>query len=56
MFAGQSVDVPVIAVDGKVYAQLPFTGGEWDTVNPKEYGAPDPADLSAPTASPACSS
>jgi lipoprotein LprG len=45
VFAGQSADVPVIAVDGKVYAQLPFTGGKWDRVNPKEYGAPDPASL-----------
>lgn len=45
VFAGQSADVPVIAVDGKVYAQLPFTGGKWDKVNPKEYGAPDPASL-----------
>jgi lipoprotein LprG len=45
VFAGQTADVPVIAVDGKVYAQLPFTGGKWDTVNPKEYGAPDPSSL-----------
>ena len=45
VFAGQSADVPVIAVDGKVFAQLPFTGGKWDKVNPKEYGAPDPASL-----------
>ena len=45
VFAGQTADVPVIAVDGKVYAQLPFTGGKWDKVNPKEYGAPDPASL-----------
>ena len=45
VFAGQTVDVPVIAVDDKVYAQLPFTNGAWDTVNPKEYGAPDPTDL-----------
>ncbi len=45
VFAGQTVDVPVISVDDKVYAQLPFTGGAWDTVNPKEYGAPDPSDL-----------
>ena len=45
VFAGQTVDVPVISVDDKVYAQLPFTGGQWDTVNPKEYGAPDPTDL-----------
>lgn len=45
VFAGQSADVPVIAVDNKVYAKLPFTGGKWDTVNPHEYGAPDPASL-----------
>ncbi len=45
VFAGQTVDVPVISVDDTVFAQLPFTGGAWDKVNPKEYGAPDPADL-----------
>ncbi|MCF6377600.1 LppX_LprAFG lipoprotein [Nocardioides KLBMP 9356] len=48
VFAGQTVDVPVIAVDDKVFAQLPFTNGAWDTVNPKEYGAPDPTDLIGP--------
>ncbi|CUR58959.1 conserved exported hypothetical protein [metagenome] len=45
VFAGQTAEVPVIAVDDKVYAQLPFTQGAWDTVNPKEYGAPDPSQL-----------
>lgn len=45
VFAGQTVDVPVISVDDTVFAQLPFTGGAWDKVNPKEYGAPDPTDL-----------
>ncbi|WP_374455156.1 LppX_LprAFG lipoprotein [Nocardioides sp.] len=45
VFAGQTAEVPVIAVDDKVYAQLPFTTGAWDTVNPKEYGAPDPSQL-----------
>ncbi len=45
VFAGQTVDVPVISVDDEVYAQLPFTNGAWDKVNPKEYGAPDPASL-----------
>ena len=45
VFAGQTVDVPVISVDGKVFAQLPFTNGAWDKVNPKEYGAPDPSGL-----------
>ena len=44
VFAGQNAEVPVIAVDDLVYAQLPFTPG-WDTVNPKEYGAPDPSQL-----------
>lgn len=44
VFAGQTVDVPVVAVDDTVYAQLPFTPG-WNKVNPKEYGAPDPSDL-----------
>jgi lipoprotein LprG len=44
VFAGQTVDVPVVAVDDTVYAQLPFTPG-WNKVNPKEYGAPDPSQL-----------
>ncbi len=44
VFAGQTVDVPVIAVDDTVYAQLPFTPA-YDKVNPKEYGAPDPSGL-----------
>jgi len=45
VFAGQTAQVPVIAVDGDVFAQLPFTDGAWQKVNPKEYGAPDPVDL-----------
>ena len=47
VFAGQNAEVPVIAVDDTVYAQLPFTQG-WDEVNPKDYGAPDPVDLVGP--------
>ena len=42
--AGTSFDVPVIAVDGKVYAQLPLTG-DYQEVDPADYGAPDPAEL-----------
>jgi len=42
--SGQSFDVPVIAVDGKVYAQVPLTPG-WQDVDPTDYGAPDPAQL-----------
>lgn len=45
VFAGQTVDVPVVAVGDKVFAQLPFTGGAWQKVNPKEYGAPNPSTL-----------
>lgn len=36
--------VPIKAVGGKVYAQIPLTPG-WSTVNPSDYGAPDPAQL-----------
>ncbi|WP_457208771.1 LppX_LprAFG lipoprotein [Nocardioides sp. P5_C9_2] len=44
VYAGQSVDVPVVAVDKVVYAQLPFTTGYQD-IDPGDYGAPDPAAL-----------
>lgn len=44
---GQAVEVPVVAVDDKVYAQLPFTSGYQD-IDPAEYGAPDPAALITP--------
>lgn len=39
-----SVSVPIRSVEGKVYAQIPLTSG-WTTVNPSDYGAPDPAQL-----------
>lgn len=45
--SGQSVTVPVVAVDGAVYAQLPFTSS-FGKVDPAEYGAPDPAALLDP--------
>ena len=44
---GTSVSVPVIAVDGKVYAKIPLTLG-WSDIDPGEYGAPDPAALFTP--------
>ena len=44
VFAGQTAEVPVIAVDGDVFAELPLAPG-YQKVNPKEYGAPDPAQL-----------
>jgi lipoprotein LprG len=42
--AGLKPEVPVVAVDGKVYAQLPLTTG-WQEIDPSDYGAPDPAAL-----------
>lgn len=44
---GLNVDVPVVSVDGKVYAKLPFTRA-FAEVNPADYGAPDPALLMDP--------
>ena len=44
VISNQSVDVPVVGVDGIVYAMLPFTDG-WQDVDPEEYGAPDPGAL-----------
>lgn len=47
--SGTEFNVPVVAVDGKVYAQIPLTPG-WSDVDPGEYGAPDPAQLMSPDA------
>ena len=44
---GTSADVPVIAVGGKVYAKLPLTSG-WQTIDPSQYGVPDPSSLISP--------
>jgi lipoprotein LprG len=41
---GTQVTVPVIAVDGLVHAQLPFTTG-WQVIDPADYGVSDPAQL-----------
>ena len=42
-----TVDVPVVAVGGTVYAELPFTSTFTD-VDPSDYSAPDPAMLMDP--------
>lgn len=42
--AGIDAGVPVVATGGKVWAKLPFSTG-MKTINPKNYGAPDPAVL-----------
>ncbi|MCB0905632.1 MAG: LppX_LprAFG lipoprotein [Nocardioidaceae bacterium] len=47
VIAGTDVPVPVIAVDGMVFAKIPLTIG-WSDVDPEDYGAPDPAALVAP--------
>lgn len=44
VLSGQAFEVPVVAVDDKVYVQLPLTPG-WQDIDPAEYGAPDPARL-----------
>jgi lipoprotein LprG len=44
VLSGTEFNVPVIAVDDKVYAQIPLTPG-WSDVDPAEYGAPDPSTL-----------
>lgn len=41
---GASVDVPVVAVGGKVYAVKPLSSG-YSQIDPTDYGAPDPAAL-----------
>lgn len=40
------ITAPLVAVDSLVYAKLPFVG--WNTIDPADYGAPDPADLMDP--------
>lgn len=44
---GVEFDVPVVAAQGKVFVQLPFTT-EFVDVDPTDYGAPDPAGLMEP--------
>jgi lipoprotein LprG len=44
VLSGTDFNVPVIAVDDKVYAQIPLTPG-WSDVDPADYGAPDPSTL-----------
>lgn len=41
--SGTEVNAPIIALDGEVYAQLPFVG--WKNLETEDYGAPDPAAL-----------
>ena len=44
VLGGFNADVPVVSIDGKVFAKLPLTP-KYVTIDPGEYGAPDPAEL-----------
>jgi lipoprotein LprG len=44
---GNSIEVPVIAVDDEVFVVLPLTS-DYQSIDPGEYGAPDPAQLMSP--------
>lgn len=44
---GTQADIGIVAVDGEVYAKLPFTS-HYQTVDPSDYGVPDPATLLDP--------
>jgi lipoprotein LprG len=44
LLSGFNADVPIVAVGGKVYAKLPLTP-KYATIDPSEYGAPDPAEF-----------
>lgn len=44
-FSGITADVPVISVDGKVYAKVPPLQTRWSQIEPEDYDAPDPAAL-----------
>jgi len=45
---GTTADIRIVAVGGKVYARLPFTNS-YQTIQPSDYGVPDPATLLDPS-------
>ena len=47
VLGGFNADVPVVAVDQKVYAKLPLTP-RYVPIDPAEYGAPNPAAFADP--------
>lgn len=44
---GTTADIGIVAVGGRVYAKIPFTAG-YQSVDPADYGVPDPATLLDP--------
>ena len=47
LFQGFPAELPVTAVDGKVYAKLPFRGST-GPIDPADYGVPNPGDFADP--------
>lgn len=47
VLSGLQAKVPVVAVDGTLYAKLPLTSS-YASIDPEEYGAPDPATFADP--------
>ncbi len=47
-FSGITADVPVISVDGTVYAKVPPLQAQWSEIEPQDYDAPDPVGLLDP--------
>lgn len=47
LLSGFTADVPVVSVAGKVHAKLPLTP-RYSVIDPREYGAPDPAAFADP--------
>lgn len=47
LISGFKADVPLVSVDGAVYAKLPLTPA-FAEIDPAEYGAPDPAEFADP--------
>jgi lipoprotein LprG len=48
MDTGFRATVPLVAVDGKVYAKIPLGPPIYTTIDPAEYNAPDPAGFMDP--------
>lgn len=44
VLSGFNAEVPIVSVDGVVFAKLPLTTA-YAEIDPAEYGAPDPADF-----------
>jgi lipoprotein LprG len=47
LFQGFPAELPVTAIDGKVYAKLPFSA-KIAVIDPADYGVPDPAQFADP--------